>query len=97
MNTKILDDISFKMFKTDYQYIGLDVCKVAVLEEYIKKISEDQSVLIDALKSSDDLRQALNHLEGDVNYYGGGHLKESWNIVSDYVTKAEETIKALNL
>jgi DNA repair exonuclease SbcCD ATPase subunit len=38
---KEINDIAYAMFKTDYKYVALDGCKVAVLETYISKsISE---------------------------------------------------------
>jgi hypothetical protein len=30
-----LDDIAYRKFKTDYKYIGLDSCRIEVLEEYL--------------------------------------------------------------
>lgn len=35
-----IDEIAYRRFKTDYKYIGLDVCKVQVLEEYIASLGQ---------------------------------------------------------
>lgn len=36
-----IDKISNELFKTDYKYLSLDVCKTAVLEELLKRVIKE--------------------------------------------------------
>ena len=68
-----LDKISNELFKTDYKYIGLDVCKVQVLEKYLEVsellYTEEQVRQVYRIAASDTHKALLPELEDEaINY-----------------------------
>ena len=87
-----LNEIAYRKFKTDYKYISLDVCKVEVLEEFVKVQQEQIEALLDnhgltkakieniaQAETIKELRAEISNLLAII-HRDGGHHKEKVGI-----------------
>lgn len=88
---EIKNEISYKMFKTNYEYVALDGCKVAVLEDVIKRIADAPNLYAQVQKQKEVIEKLVAAGQGMLDWSrDGSKIEDRANDMESALLTAKE-------